>query len=237
MSAADRDDAMRQAARDVLREMLPGVLDEVLGHGGNGNGNGNGTGNRNGDGSAAAPAAPAVVPLVPAPPVAAVLRPSTWTGPAVPGEVVGAGDAPEAVRAPESAGATRTDSAGARRTESAGDARTDSAGDARTEPVTIDTDEDLARFVRALLARWENPRDRSALRAGRVRFTLRRTPASRPAPTTSNVHRVEKGAVTERAVKAAAADGARLVLGRRAVLTPLARDRARALKVETERES
>ena len=41
--------------------------------------------------------------------------------------------------------------------------------------------------------------------------------------------------MTERIVAAAAAAGARLVLGPRAVLTPLARDKARALGVPIER--
>jgi hypothetical protein len=41
---------------------------------------------------------------------------------------------------------------------------------------------------------------------------------------------------TEAAVRDAARAGARLVLGRRAVLTPLARDRARAAGVEIEKE-
>jgi hypothetical protein len=50
------------------------------------------------------------------------------------------------------------------------------------------------------------------------------------------VHRIERGAVTERAVKKAATDGGRLMIGRRAVLTPLARDRARVLGVVIERE-
>ena len=49
-------------------------------------------------------------------------------------------------------------------------------------------------------------------------------------------HRIEKGAVTERAVLEAASAGARLVLGPRAVLTPLARDRARVLGVPIEKE-
>jgi hypothetical protein len=48
--------------------------------------------------------------------------------------------------------------------------------------------------------------------------------------------RIERGAVTERAVQAAASAGVRLVLGPRAVLTPLARDRARALGVPIEKE-
>jgi hypothetical protein len=57
-----------------------------------------------------------------------------------------------------------------------------------------------------------------------------------PAGASQARHRIERGAVTERAVQAAAGAGARLVLGPRAVLTPLARDRARALGVPIEKE-
>jgi hypothetical protein len=53
---------------------------------------------------------------------------------------------------------------------------------------------------------------------------------------TGKIQRVEKGAVTERIVAAAARDGAALVLGPRAVLTPLARDKARALGVPVQKE-
>jgi hypothetical protein len=53
---------------------------------------------------------------------------------------------------------------------------------------------------------------------------------------TGTIQRVEKGAVTERMVAAAARDGAALVLGPRAVLTPLARDKARALGVPVQKE-
>jgi hypothetical protein len=56
------------------------------------------------------------------------------------------------------------------------------------------------------------------------------------AGTSGGDHRIERGAVTERAVQTAASAGARLVLGPRAVLTPLARDRARALGVPIEKE-
>jgi hypothetical protein len=50
------------------------------------------------------------------------------------------------------------------------------------------------------------------------------------------VRRIEKGAVTERAVIAAAKAGHRLVLGPGAMLTPLAKDKARALGVPVEKE-
>ena len=48
--------------------------------------------------------------------------------------------------------------------------------------------------------------------------------------------RIERGAVTEKVVRDAARAGQRLVLGPGAVLTPLARDRARASGVEIDKE-
>jgi hypothetical protein len=56
--------------------------------------------------------------------------------------------------------------------------------------------------------------------------------ASAPGPE----RRIEHGAVTERIVREAGAAGQRLVLGRGAVVTPLALDRARRLGVEITRE-
>jgi hypothetical protein len=221
---------MRQAAREVLAEIVPGMLREALadprpnGHR-HGNGNGNGNGHAGAPGRPPDPGQDDTVPRVPAPPVAAVLRPSSWTGPAVPGEVIGENDpAPAAPVAPAAPAAPAAD----------GDR------DVHVEAVTIDTDQDLERFVRALLTRLENPRERRAIRTGRVRFGLRRriTTASDSdnAAGGALTIRVAKGAVTERAVRDAAAQSARLVLARGAVLTPLARDQARALGVEIEKE-
>ena len=82
-------------------------------------------------------------------------------------------------------------------------------GASGAEPVTLDSDEDLERFVRTLLARFESPGDREAIRAGRLRFTLSRASASGSG---SGAVRVERGAVTERKVEEAAKAGARLVL-------------------------
>jgi hypothetical protein len=110
------------------------------------------------------------------------------------------------------------------------------------EPVTLRTDEDLERFVLALLARFEDPRQREAIRAGDVRFTLGGPGAApvpggpRGAPARAGVVHVARGAVTERKVTEAAKAGARLVLGPGAVLTPLAREKARALGIAIERE-
>jgi hypothetical protein len=101
------------------------------------------------------------------------------------------------------------------------------------EVVSIRTDADLGNFVLHLLHLFENPKHRDALRAGRLRFRLAAPAAGGPAQPS---HRIEKGAVTEAMVAASARAGARLVLGRRAVLTPLARDRARATGVEIVKE-
>jgi hypothetical protein len=101
------------------------------------------------------------------------------------------------------------------------------------ETVSLRTDADLDAFARRLLRLFENPKHRDALRSGRLRFRL--APVAVPG-SARPAHRVEKGAVTEAMVRDAARDGARLVLGRRAVLTPLARDRARAAGVEIEKE-
>ena len=101
------------------------------------------------------------------------------------------------------------------------------------QTVSVRSDQELAAFVSRLLHMFENPKHRDDLRAGRLRFRLA---ASGLAGSARPVHRIEKGAVTEAAVKDAARAGARLVLGPRAVLTPLARDRARVAGVEIEKE-
>jgi len=103
----------------------------------------------------------------------------------------------------------------------------------QVETVSLRTDRDLAAFVTRLLHLYENPARRADLRSGRLQFRLA-APAGPGQPGPSR--RIEAGAVTEAVVRDAARAGARLVLGPRAVLTPLARDRARAAGVEIERE-
>ena len=119
-----------------------------------------------------------------------------------------------------------------------------------TETVNLSTDEDLAAFVRRLLDL--DPDQCEELRSGRKRFRLALPPAPQGQPAlsvpagaangaerageASPVRHIERGAVTEAVVAAAARAGERLVLGRGAVLTPLARDRARASGVQIEKE-
>jgi hypothetical protein len=113
-----------------------------------------------------------------------------------------------------------------------------------TETVKLLTDEDLAAFVKRLLDL--DPDQREELRSGRKRFRLAPTqvpsvPAgaangAERAGESTPVRRIERGAVTEAVINQAARAGQRLVLGRGAVLTPLARDRARASGVQIEKE-
>jgi hypothetical protein len=104
--------------------------------------------------------------------------------------------------------------------------------------VTMASDADLTAFVRRIATLCEDPELRAALREGRHAFRL--GPGGPEAPGLAApppiVTRIDRGAVTERAVLKAAREGARLLLGRGAVLTPLARDKARSLGVEIEKE-
>jgi len=120
-----------------------------------------------------------------------------------------------------------------------------------TETVNLSTDEDLAAFVKRLLDLDAGQREE--IRSGRKRFRLA-SPQAQSVPagagqvgagqsngaeragSSAPVRRIERGAVTEAVIAAAARAGERLVLGRGAVLTPLARDRARASGVQIEKE-
>lgn len=121
-------------------------------------------------------------------------------------------------------------------------------GDGTTAPVVapgtaelaLRNDADLDAFVRRLAALCEDPQQRAALREGRHGFRLAVVDGAAAVAAEGAgggaVLRVDRGAVTERTVAKAAAQQARLVLGRKAVLTPLARDKARTLGVDVERE-
>lgn len=102
----------------------------------------------------------------------------------------------------------------------------------RTDTVSIRSDADLDAFVRNLLRLFENPKTRADLRNGRLTYRL----AAATRGPGGATRRVERGAVTERHVAELAESGTTLVLGPRAVLTPLARERARALGLTIEKE-
>ncbi|MBB2769724.1 MULTISPECIES: hypothetical protein [Mycolicibacterium] len=105
-------------------------------------------------------------------------------------------------------------------------------GKHRAEAVRLTNDRELDAFVRALLKLFENPKSRADLKAGRLTFRL----AGAPTGGRGQTQRIDSGAVTERHIADVAAAGAALVLGPHAVLTPLAREKARALGVSIEKE-
>jgi hypothetical protein len=128
---------------------------------------------------------------------------------------------------------------------------------AQRHAVSIDNDADLSEFVDRVLGIASDPNELARYRAGKLRFVW--TPAietqrgqligradgtstnaesdvPQPAsPPLSTLH-VDKGAVTERLVAQALAEGSRIVLGKGAVVTPLAREFARKNDIPLERE-
>lgn len=134
-----------------------------------------------------------------------------------------------------------------------------------SETVNLFTDEDLAAFVARLLDLDPEAREDLRAGRKRFRLAVPSHPQTPQAPSVSQTaslsaasggsgahgpngltavngsagppaRRIERGAVTEKVVRDAARAGERLVLGPGAVLTPLARDRARASGVEISRE-
>jgi hypothetical protein len=193
--------------RSVTREVLADLLPDLLSEALSSNGNGNGKGHPDGEGPRTG--------TVPTPdPTDAVHRPSGWRPPAE---------------------SDTTPAIGASHARQLAGAAAHPEG-ADVEVVDLRSDADLDAFVRSLVHRFENPRDRMAIRSGKLRFRLGATAGPAAAQAAAPVLRIERGAVTERTVRDAAAQGARLVLAPRAVLTPMARDRARSLGVEIEKE-
>ena len=133
------------------------------------------------------------------------------------------------------------------------------------ETVNLSTDEDLATFVARLLDLDPEAREELRAGRKEFRLAVPSHPQTPQAPSVTQTasvpassggngvrgrngltavngsagpptRRIERGAVTEKMVRDAARAGERLVLGPGAVLTPLARDRARASGVEISRE-
>jgi hypothetical protein len=102
------------------------------------------------------------------------------------------------------------------------------AGGGAVEPVRLTSDHDLAAFI----ARITEPQMLEKVRAGRLRFTLASSPA--PAAAAAPSAAALTGVITEQKIEHLKGAG-RLVLGPGAVLTPLARDKARKLGLAIER--
>lgn len=102
----------------------------------------------------------------------------------------------------------------------------------RAEAVRITSDADLAAFVQRLTGMMDDPATAKALRAGTQRFTLAGAPPVASATPASGA--VLSGTITEAKVSNLKGAGT-IVVAADAVITPLARDRARALGLKIER--
>lgn len=112
----------------------------------------------------------------------------------------------------------------------------EASGASASEVVHVASDADLQVVVRRIAAASDV--ERAAITSGATTFRLASPASSAPVPAgrSRDVVRIETGAVTERHVRDAASTGSSIHLGRKAVLTPLARDRARANGVEITKE-
>jgi hypothetical protein len=111
----------------------------------------------------------------------------------------------------------------------------------RTEiGVAVATADDLARFARDVAEASADPAVRSAILAGNVRFTPAVTraasaPAAAPARAAA-AYEMKTGVLSETKLIEIAKSHKRIALGTEVVLTPLARDKAREMKVELTRQ-
>ena len=118
---------------------------------------------------------------------------------------------------------------------------------ATEERVAIASDADLVGFARRVLSLAGDPAKAKEIAAGRYPFRLDRpaaaqataAPAPRAVPPPSapvaQSHRIDSGVVTESTLNKLPRGLSRLLLGPGVTVTPLARDRARALGLTFER--
>lgn len=102
--------------------------------------------------------------------------------------------------------------------------------------VTLDTANDLRAFARDLL---QAPEDiKTGILSGKIELGLAaRGSGVAPAPAArKSQHQISKGVVTEIMVAEIGKTNDRLVIGKGVVVTPLARDRAREVKLEIVRD-
>ncbi len=121
----------------------------------------------------------------------------------------------------------------------------------RVECVSISSDAELQALIRRLLDLSAEPGGREALRSGRHGFRLANgdgaprngapcngsSTAAAGGPERNGEERIDSGVLSETKVIGLARSGRRIVLGKRVVVTPLARDKARQLGVKLERET
>ena len=118
------------------------------------------------------------------------------------------------------------------------------APDTAEERVAVANDADLIGFARRVLSLAGDPAKARDIAAGRYPFRLDRpaqagaasAPRATPtAPTPAQPHRIDSGVVTESTLNKLPRGLSQLLLGPGVTVTPLAKDRARALGLTFER--
>ena len=116
------------------------------------------------------------------------------------------------------------------------------AAPAGEERVAIASDGDLVAFARRVLSLAGDPAKAKEIAAGRYPFRLSRPAAApnaatptQPAAPVAQSHRIDSGVVTESTLNKLPRGLSRLLLGPGVTVTPLAKDRARALGLTFER--
>lgn len=102
-------------------------------------------------------------------------------------------------------------------------------------PVRIASDADLAAFARRVLALAADPATRAAIESGRYPFRLAAGGAGSGAAGGSGAARILEGVVSEKTLAGLPRGTSVLQVGPEVAVTPLARDRARRLKITIER--
>lgn len=111
--------------------------------------------------------------------------------------------------------------------------------------VNLESGADLDRFARDLIHAAEHPDLKAAILSGSIRFvpsavgsqtTSRQVPLPAADRGPKGTYHMTAGVLTESKVVELGATHARIILGTGVVLTPLARDRAREIKVELVRQ-
>jgi hypothetical protein len=119
-----------------------------------------------------------------------------------------------------------------------------SASASAEERIAIANDADLIGFARRVLSLAGDPAKAKEIAAGRYPFRLDRptqasaAPAPRATPTAPSAaqsHRIDSGVVTESTLNKLPRGLSQLLLGPGVTVTPLAKDRARALGLTFER--
>jgi hypothetical protein len=105
-------------------------------------------------------------------------------------------------------------------------------------PVTIKASADVDRFARDVAEASGHPELRAAILSGRLGFDLAGTaavPSERKAPN-GGAYEIKSGVLSETKIVEIARSHRKIIIGAGVVLTPLARDKAREMKVELTRQ-